>query len=387
MRPLRFVALSEDGKHFVLAPDVPEAIDNGERFLLALDDRLRAAARGDISRMGQIELEIESQLRPREIQSRIRAGETPDAVAAAAGIRIERVMKYAHPVLQERAQIAQRAQTARVKIEDSNAHPPTLRELIESRLLVRGIDDTPIAWDARRLENGQWEVSSSWQNDDKTITAHWRYDLQNGIVYPGTKDTIAMVEPKPRLAAVPVPVEDPSLGDDSEPAAPIPLQRERDRDEQSGDQRRRQQRRRPAPRDVDLEQLFLPEELDDAVDPGHLGNAGRRPELRDDDLDEVFDQEPPPRSPAHPAGRARDDRKPAPERRPDSPAAAASSASPASANGVPERPARTGAPDAAPAAASAKPEQPGQDDDTQAKDKKPRIPSWDDIVFGVKKRK
>ena len=284
MRPLRFVALSEDGRHFVLAPDVPEAIDNGERFLLALDDRLRAAARGDISRLGQIELEIESQLRPREIQARIRAGETPDSVAAAAGIRIERVMTYAYPVLQERAQVAQRAQSARVKIEDSQAHPPTLRELVESRLLVRGIDENPVDWDARRLENGQWEVSSTWQAADKTVTAHWRYDMQNGIAYPGTKDTIAMVEPKPRLAAVPVPVDDPSAGESD---APIPLQRGRD---DRDDEPRRRTRKRPA--DLELEQLFLPDELDDAVDPGHLGNAGRRPELRDEDPDELatFDQ-------------------------------------------------------------------------------------------------
>ncbi|WP_158716397.1 septation protein SepH [Blastococcus sp. Marseille-P5729] len=362
MRPLRFVALSEDGKHFVLAPDVPEAIDNGERFLLALDDRLRAAARGDISRLGQIELEIESQLRPREIQARIRAGETPDAVAAAAGIRIERIMAYAHPVLQERAVIAQRAQSARVKIEDTSAHPPTLLELIESRLLVRGLDDTPISWDARRLENGQWEVSSTWQNDDKTVTAHWRYDLQNGIVYPGTKDTVALVEPKPRLAAVPVPVEDPSLGED---AAPIPLKRERaDQDDAP--------RRRPRPRPAadDLDQLFLPEEIDDAIDPGHLANAGRRPELRDDDIDEPVAFERPPAS-ARPAGGA--------------------AQQPGNDEHSGRQKAPTGSNDQAaaqrrPASASSAP-QDGPDDESAAKDKKPRIPSWDDIVFGVKKRK
>ncbi|WP_153505706.1 septation protein SepH [Cumulibacter manganitolerans] len=359
MRPLRFVALSEDGKHFVLAPDVPEAIDNGERFLLALDDRLRAASRGDISRLGQIELEIESQLRPREIQARIRAGETPDAVAAAAGIRIERVMTYAYPVLQERAQVAQRAQSAKVKIEDSGAHPPTLRELIENRLLVRGIDENPVDWDARRLENGQWEVSSTWQADDRTVTAHWRYDMQNGIAYPGTKDTIAMVEPKPRLSAVPVPVDDPSAGDADEPAeAPIPLQRGRDRDEEP----RRRPRKRPVGREVDLEQLFLPDELEDAVDPGHLGNAGRRPELRDDDLDE-------------PAAFEQRRQRPRPQ-----PAEDRDERSQPQADDVD--------PDERPRPRREADEGPAQDDgETAAKDKKPRIPSWDDIVFGVKKRK
>ena len=355
MRPLRFVAMSEDGKHFVLAPDVPEAIDNGERFLLALDDRLRAASRGDISRLGQIELELESQLRPREIQARIRAGETPDSVAAAAGIRIERVMTYAHPVLQERAQVATRAQQSRVKIEDSGgAHPPTLTELIESRLLVRGLDDTAIDWDARRLENGQWEVTSSWQSEDRTVTAHWRYDMQNSIIYPGSKDTVEMVEPKPRLSAVPVPTDDPSLDDDRESNAPIPLLRPRPTD--ADETPRRPRRQRPAPQD-DLEQLLFSEDLDEAVDPGHLGNASRRPELTDDDVDEPMPFENP---------------RPRGKKRAPAASAAAEPAPPAtSASAVEED-----------SADAAEPE-----DNGSKNDKKPRIPSWDDIVFGVKKRK
>lgn len=361
MRPLRFVALSEDGKHLVLAPDVPEAIDNGERFMLALDDRLRAASRGDISRLGQIELELESQLRPREIQARIRAGETPDAVAAAAGIRIERVMKYAYPVLQERAQIARRAQTARVKIEDSVAHPPTLLELIESRLLVRGLEQTAIDWDARRLDSGQWEVSSTWLNDDRTVTAHWRYDLQNGIVYPGSKDTIEMVEPKRALAALPVPAEDPSLGDGAE-ARTIPLQRPR---EQQGEQARRPARPRAAYRDVELEQLFLPDELDDAADPGQTANAARRPELRDEPGDQ-------PR--ARPTEPRRE--QPAGSREPQAPQSQApQSQAPQPRASQPQAPQSQQRPE------------PADNDEPGAKDRKPRIPSWDDIVFGVKKRK
>ncbi|WP_134325292.1 septation protein SepH [Cumulibacter soli] len=343
MRPLRFIALSEDGKNLVLAPDVPEAIDNGERFLLALDDRLRAAARGDLSRLGQIEIEIESQLRPREIQARIRAGETPDTVAAAAGVRIERVMTYAHPVLQERAQVAVRAQSARVKIEDSgSAHPPTLAELIESRLLVRAIEDTTIDWDARRLESGQWEVTSTWVADDRTITAHWRYDMQNSIIYPGSKDTIELIEPKPRLAAVPVPTDDPSLDDERSAAAPIPLQRPRDDSAAKPRPARRAAATRD-PQDLSLDELFLAEEFDDAVDPGHLGNASRRPELTDDDVEDqgLFAQ-----APATPEDE-------------DEPPAS-----------MPE------ADDSEQPAAA-----------TPKGDKKPRIPSWDDIVFGVKKRK
>src|SRR4051812_6284966 len=60
MRALRVVGLHEDGKSIVL-----EARASRTRFLLPADERLRAAARGDITRLGQIEIELESQMRPR----------------------------------------------------------------------------------------------------------------------------------------------------------------------------------------------------------------------------------------------------------------------------------------------------------------------------------
>ena len=53
MRSLRLVALSDDGKHLVLAGTGPT--DDGERFELPIDDRLRAAARGDAPPATQID--------------------------------------------------------------------------------------------------------------------------------------------------------------------------------------------------------------------------------------------------------------------------------------------------------------------------------------------
>ena len=48
---------------------------------------------------------MESALRPRDIQARIRAGETPEAVAAAQ-TTVEKIMTFAGPVLAERAHVA-----------------------------------------------------------------------------------------------------------------------------------------------------------------------------------------------------------------------------------------------------------------------------------------
>jgi len=110
MRELQFVGVAEDGEHLLLKDTA-----GGEKFLLPIDERLRAASRGDRSRLGQIELALDSPVRPREIQARIRAGETPEEVAAAAGAPLDRVMRFAYPVLQERAQVAGEARRTRIR--------------------------------------------------------------------------------------------------------------------------------------------------------------------------------------------------------------------------------------------------------------------------------
>ena len=110
MQELRLVAVSEDGSYAVLA--VP---GRSGRFSLPIDDRLRTVARGQFSRLAQYDIEVESPLRPKEIQDRIRAGETADEIADAAGIPIERVRRFEGPVLAEREYRAQEAQQATVR--------------------------------------------------------------------------------------------------------------------------------------------------------------------------------------------------------------------------------------------------------------------------------
>src|SRR5437763_972234 len=104
MHELRLVAVSEDGSYAVLV--VP---GRSGRFSLPIDDRLRAVARGQFSRLAQYEIEVESPLRPKEIQERIRAGETADEIADTAGVPLERVRWFEAPVLAERAYRARRA--------------------------------------------------------------------------------------------------------------------------------------------------------------------------------------------------------------------------------------------------------------------------------------
>lgn len=117
MPDLRLVAVSEDGTHLVLRAE------DGKKYTLPIDERLRAAVRGDRARMSQIELESDSALRPRDIQARIRAGATAEEVALAAGIPVERVKRFEGPVLAERAYMAERAQKTPVRRQGESNGP------------------------------------------------------------------------------------------------------------------------------------------------------------------------------------------------------------------------------------------------------------------------
>src|ERR1700710_736434 len=67
MQDLRLVAANERGSHLVL-----RSVD-GDKFVVSIDERLRAAVRGDHSRSTP-EGELVIDLRPRDIQARSRAG-------------------------------------------------------------------------------------------------------------------------------------------------------------------------------------------------------------------------------------------------------------------------------------------------------------------------
>ena len=106
MRELKIVGLDVDGKRIIC-----ETVDAGEMFVLRPDDRLHAALRGDRANasQAQIEVEIPTLLRPKDIQARIRAGASIEQVAANAGVEIGRVERFAHPVLLERSRAAELA--------------------------------------------------------------------------------------------------------------------------------------------------------------------------------------------------------------------------------------------------------------------------------------
>jgi hypothetical protein len=179
MRALRLVALSDDGTSLVLALD---GDDGEERFELPIDDRVRAAARGDSRRLTQIDVDNGTELPPRVIQSRIRSGETPEQVAASSGARVERIMRFAHPVLQERERVAEQAREARVRLSEG-APGSTLQQFMGERLRLIDTDIDAVRWDAYR-DTGTWVVTGAWRAGEKSGVARWAFDLPSRTVSP-----------------------------------------------------------------------------------------------------------------------------------------------------------------------------------------------------------
>ncbi|MFF8988851.1 septation protein SepH [Streptomyces sp. NPDC014983] len=209
MPELRVVAVSNDGTRLVL-----KAADSTE-YTLPIDERLRAAVRGDRPRLGQIEIEVESHLRPRDIQARIRAGATAEEVAQLAGIPVDRVRRFEGPVLAERAFMAERARKTPVRRPGENSGPP-LGEAVQERLLLRGAEKDTVQWDSWRRDDGTWEVLLVYRVAGEPHSASWTYDPPRRLVQAvddearsliGESDDLAVPEPSfpfvPRIARLP----------------------------------------------------------------------------------------------------------------------------------------------------------------------------------------
>jgi hypothetical protein len=391
MQELRFVAVSEDGQYAVLG--VP---GRSARFTLPIDERLRAVALGQTSRLAQYEIEVESPLRPKEIQARIRAGETVEEIADAAGIAVERVRWFEGPVLAERAYIAEQAQSASVR-RQGDAIPsspgPRLGEVVTERLRVFGADPEDAQWDARKRGDGSWQVQLTFITGGRLHTADWIFDPRRRHVLPDDDNAARMSLPgtEPPQPAAPPPGQAtvthlaPRLNTTS-PFGPVAMGNGA-RHERPGPGRpvtpepRIPEREAPEPRQTQAPAAAAPEA------PSARPPAPAAPPDPARVTAQVSTAAPPGRAPqparhAHPAQEAQGRRDTAP------PVAAAES-------GPPQAPAAAAAPPAEPepsAPAEAVPaevvpteaagEQATRQGRKTARGRRSSVPSWDEIMFG-----
>jgi len=172
MRQLRVVGLGDDHETVILEDPIRH-----ERFAITGDERLRAAARGDVRRLGQMEIAVTSELRPRDIQARVRAGESVEEVAAHGGVTTSHVERFAYPVLLERARVAEISRRAHPLASDGSGRLDvrSLGEIVASTLAARGQDYDDARWDAVKGEDGQWVAILAWQAGRSDNIARWTF--------------------------------------------------------------------------------------------------------------------------------------------------------------------------------------------------------------------
>lgn len=233
--PLTLTGASPDRRRLLLVDD------QGAEFTLDITPDLRAAVRGETTRVGQLETKMSSSIRPREIQTRIRAGESAETVAQAAGTTVDAIMPYVAPVLAEREHVAERALKASLRrAPGEGAAAPTQARVLGDAVAahLRGVGADPAAdvvWDAYRRETGRWVLTGTYLSAGRNGTARFTYDAPGNYALSDNDDArwlVGDVLPEPatparddlqqarerRLAAVPA--EELPLGGEAPATAP-----------------------------------------------------------------------------------------------------------------------------------------------------------------------
>jgi Protein of unknown function (DUF3071) len=204
MRQLRFVRSADEG-NFVIV----ETPDGQEQFSLLVDAGLRDAARSDLPRLTPRVVEPPAaSVGPREIQTRVRSGESPETIAEEYEIALDRVLRFAGPVLEERARIANEARRARARRSTSDGQTVVFGEAVDERFAAHGIDPTAVSWDARRREDGQWVICAGWRGGDADRMAEWALHLATRTVTPLDETAADLLSDRP-IRPVLTPVDGP----------------------------------------------------------------------------------------------------------------------------------------------------------------------------------
>jgi Protein of unknown function (DUF3071) len=181
-------------------------------YLLELDeatlDVLEAAGR---RRPGSVPASTRpgtrSELTPREIQARIRAGHSLEEVALEAGVGVDWIERFASPVLAEQAAAINRASGT---VLHTSAAGPSDRPLEASVLrnlagwgIVLDEREFQSAWSARHLDGSEWCVAFSFRRRGRDVVAEWTFDGHTGALNARNRpgEDLGYVAPRPDQAS------------------------------------------------------------------------------------------------------------------------------------------------------------------------------------------
>lgn len=169
MSELRLTGKTEDGNHLAL-------VDNeGNTFSVRISDTLRATV--NQPRLTSVPASDAAEtMSVKEIQRRLRAGESFEQVAREGQITVEKVERFSGPIMQEREYILDRAREL-VMRKDAYRSDLTFSDVVFAKLSPRGVDTDQISWNTWRLPDGIWHIELHFPNRDGSGVATWNFDM------------------------------------------------------------------------------------------------------------------------------------------------------------------------------------------------------------------
>ena len=199
---LRLNGKTDDGLYLSLHDN------DGNEFTVRVSDTLRATV--NQQRLMAVPKNDEPTVSIKEVQRLLRAGQTTDQIAREYNISIEKVERFAGPILSERVYIIDQAQQIAIR-KEGGRDAVTLLDVVISRLAPRNIDSSELSWDTWRLENGTWTIELHYPNSTGVGIAQWSFDATLRTVTSMDENARWMMgdEPAPRQLPTPglVPTE------------------------------------------------------------------------------------------------------------------------------------------------------------------------------------
>ncbi len=199
---LRLNGKTEDGLHLSLQDN------DGNEYTIRVSDTLRATV--NQQRLMAVPTNLEPTVSIKEIQRLLRAGQTSDQIARENNISIEKIERFAGPILSERIYIIDQAQQIVIR-KEGGRDAVTLLGVVISRLAPRNIDSSELSWDTWRLEDGTWTIELHYPNSTGVGIAQWNFDAVLRTVISMDENARWMMgdEPAPRQLPTPglVPTE------------------------------------------------------------------------------------------------------------------------------------------------------------------------------------
>ncbi|MCT1459042.1 septation protein SepH [Aestuariimicrobium sp. p3-SID1156] len=109
---------------------------------------------------------MDNTLSPREIQARIRAGESVEDLVSDSGMSYEAVEPFAAPVLAEREHVVGQALSSPIRKKGESSSARSLRQVVREHLQHRGIDIDDVQWDSWREPDRRWGVVARFCDDE-----------------------------------------------------------------------------------------------------------------------------------------------------------------------------------------------------------------------------